>query len=315
MFVAGLTTSDAVLNAGEKPLHSGGKVPLHALLISILALLVTGLATYVWPDSLETLAGFVWLLALIPCFLLAYYKGWKGAAAGFAGSMALMVGLQIVVVSFLGNQVDWELAGGLTVVLIALSLAIGWVAEALHRRQEAAVDLAYTDDLTGLANRRALLYNLAHHFAAAKRETQYLCVVLFDLDGFKEYNDKYGHSVGDEAMRLIGGVLTENTRNSDLTGRYGGDEFLTVLPGTSLQAAQTFAERVRVAVSEAETSTGDALTISAGIAEFDASMYTMRDLVAAADLALYEAKSKHGNTVIVCPAEVAPGIRVLDGGA
>ncbi len=315
MFVAGLTTRDAVLNADEKPLHQGGKVPLHALFISILALLVTGVATYVWPDSFATVSGFVWLLALIPCFLLAYYKGWKGAAAGFAGSMLLMVGLQIVVVSVLGNEVDWQLAGGLTVVLIGLSLAVGWIAEALHRGKEAAVDLAYTDELTGLANRRALLYALAHHFSAAKRETQYLCVVLFDLDGFKEYNDRYGHSVGDEAMRLIGHLLSENTRNSDLTGRYGGDEFLTLLPGSSLQAAQTFAERVRGAVSEAETSTGDALTISAGIAEFVPSMFEMRDLVAAADLAMYQAKSHGGNKVTVCPVEVAPGIRVLDGGA
>ncbi|MEN8144845.1 MAG: GGDEF domain-containing protein [Gemmatimonadota bacterium] len=315
MLVAGLTSSDAVLNVHEKPLHKGGSVTPQALLISLLALLVTGVATFVWPDSLSSLSGFVWLLALIPCFLLAYHKGWRGAAVGFAASMVLMVGLQVVVVSFLGNEVDWQLAGGLTVVLIGLSFAIGWVAEALHRRRDVAVDLAYTDELTGLANRRALLYALAHHFAAAKRETQFLCAILFDLDGFKEYNNKYGHSVGDEAMRLVGRVLADNTRNSDLTGRYGGDEFLTLLPGTSLQAATTVSERVLQAISEAVTSTGDRLTMCAGVADFDPAMFEMRDLVAAADLALYEAKSKGSNTIVQCPPQIAPGIRVLDGGA
>ncbi len=311
----GLTSSDAVLNAEEGRVHPNGKVPLHALLISILAFSVTGVATYIWPESLNTLSSSIWLLALIPSFLLAYHKGWQGAATGLAGAMVLMVGLQIVVVALLGNEVDWQLSGALTVLFIVVSLGAGWLAEAFHRRQKVAMNLAFTDELTGLANRRALIFSLSHHFAAAKREIQDLSVVMFDLDGLKQYNDRYGHSAGDEALRHVGHVLRENTRISDMTGRYGGDEFLSFLPGTkTVEAAHTLAERVRQALSDVETATGDILTISAGIAVFDPSMFVRLDLVAAADLALYAAKSQGGNTIAVCPLQVAPRIRVLDGG-
>jgi diguanylate cyclase (GGDEF)-like protein len=182
-----------------------------------------------------------------------------------------------------------------------------------QRRQRAVVDLAYTDELTGLANRRALLYSLSHHFAAAKREIVTLTVVMFDLDGFKQYNDRYGHSAGDEALRLVGQVLWENTRTADMTGRYGGDEFLSLLPGATAEDAHTFTKRVRDGLADIETECGEVLTISAGVAVFDSSMYVMRDLVAAADLGLYEAKSNGGNTSATSPLRVAPGIQLVGG--
>ncbi len=308
------TFNDRAWSAQHGDLHSSGEVPPHALLISLLAFLVTGIVSYMWPSSLTDSSSLIWLLALIPPFLLAYHKSWRGAAAGIAGSMMLLVGIQIVVVTMLGNVVDWRLTGGLTVLLIVVSLAAGCLAEAFHRRQRTVVDLAYTDELTGLANRRALLYSLSHHFAAAKRDIAALTVVMLDIDGFKEYNDRYGHSAGDEVLRLLGQVLWENTRSSDITGRYGGDEFLTLLPGATVQDARTFAKRVRDGLADVETVTGDVLMISAGVAVYEASMYVMRDLVAAADLALYEAKSQGGNTSAVSPLKVAPEIQLVDGG-
>jgi diguanylate cyclase (GGDEF)-like protein len=298
---------------GDDSPHGSGDVPLHALLISLLAFSVTGVVSYVWPSSLGDVAALVWVLALVPPFQLAYHKSWRGAAAGLVGSMMLMIGIQIVVVTLMGNQVDWRLAGGLTVLLIVVSLGAGWLAEMTQRRQRAVVDLAYTDELTGLANRRALLYSLSHHFAAAKREIVTLTVVMFDLDGFKQYNDRYGHSAGDEALRLVGQVLWENTRTADMTGRYGGDEFLSLLPGATAEDAHTFTKRVRDGLADIETECGEVLTISAGVAVFDSSMYVMRDLVAAADLGLYEAKSNGGNTSATSPLRVAPGIQLVGG--
>ncbi len=314
MRIPKLKSDNAASTHGAHSPHASGDVPLHALLISLLAFSVTGIVAYVWPSSLGDVSGLIWVLALIPPFQLAYYKSWQGAAAGLGGSMVLLIGIQIVVVTIMGNQVDWRLAGGLTVLFIVVSLGAGWLAEMTRRRQQAVVDLAYTDELTGLANRRALLYSLSHHFAAAKREIVSLTVVMFDLDGFKEYNDRYGHSAGDEALRLVGQVLWENTRTADTTGRYGGDEFLSLLPGATTEDAHTFAERVRAGLAQVETETGDVLTISAGVAVFDASMFVMRDLVAAADLGLYEAKSKGGNTSAMSPLKVAPGIQLVEGG-
>ncbi|MEN8144533.1 MAG: GGDEF domain-containing protein [Gemmatimonadota bacterium] len=298
---------------GAHASHAGTDVPLHALVVSLFAFSVTAVVSYFWPSSLGDVAALVWVLALIPPFQLAYHKSWRGAAAGLAGSMVLMIGIQVVVVTMMGKEVDWRLTGGLTVLLIVVSLGAGWLAEMFHRRQRVVADMAYTDELTGLANRRALLYSLSHHFAAAKRGIKTLTVVMFDLDGFKEYNDRYGHSAGDEALRIIGQVLWENTRASDMTGRYGGDEFLSLLPDASAKDAHTFAQRVSGALQEADTASGDTLTLSAGVATFDASMFVMRDLVAAADLGLYEAKSKGGNTCATSPLKVAPNLHVIDG--
>ena len=111
---------------------------------------------------------------------------------------------------------------------VALALGIGWFAELLHQQRQEARALAYTDNLTHLPNRRRARIALDNEFAAAMRGRP-LAVVLFDLDNFKEYNDHYGHAAGDEALRIFGQVLLKTTRQMNISGRFGGEEFLSVL--------------------------------------------------------------------------------------
>lgn len=271
-------------------------VPPHALAISLFALFVAALASILWPDSLEQLSALSWLLALVPSFLLAYHRGWSGAAYGLLGAMTLLVVMEIIPGLYLGTRVDWRITGTITVLLIGVSLGAGAVAESLHRERHQALQLAYEDALTGLPNRRVLDFFLARHFGAARRG-QPMVVVMFDIDGFKQYNDRYGHQAGDEALRLVGGVLSRNTRLSDVSGRSGGEEFLAVLPGEGSEGATVFAERVREAVERESERAGlrERLTLSAGVAAYDPAMRDASELVEAADRALYAAKKEGKN--------------------
>lgn len=286
---------------------SGGKenddnrVPLRALAISLVALAVAGLAAIVWPSSLEELAGLVWLLALVPAFLFAYYRGWEGAAAGLLVAMILMIAIEIVPPLIVGTEVDWRIAGGVAVVFIAASLGLGALAEMLRRQKSSAMQLAFRDSLTGLPNRRMVELFLQQHFAASQRG-QPLTVVIFDLDRFKNYNDTYGHAAGDEALEAFGEILRRQTRDSDIAGRYGGEEFLAILPNSGAEGARVYAERVREALARHELPSGARIAVSAGFAVSGPTMSDASELVRAADAALYQAKAAGGNRVDPGPA-------------
>jgi len=152
-----------------EPLEPEASVPPRALVFSLVALSVAGLAAIVWPSSLDELAGLVWLLALAPAFLLAYYRGWEGAAAGLLTAMILMIAIEIVPPLIVGTEVDWRIAGGVTVVFIAASLGLGGLAEVLRRQKRMALQLAFQDTLTGLPNRVLFLKRLGRSLAEAIR--------------------------------------------------------------------------------------------------------------------------------------------------
>ena len=274
--------------------------PPRVLLISVLALGVAATGAFVWPDSLSDYSALVWLLALIPCFLLAYHKGWRGAATAMAAAMLLLVGVEVGLAAVFGGveQVDWRVFATVSIVLITVSLGVGAVSELHLRDKTSASLLAYTDALTGIPNRRVLNEFTARYFAAAERGRA-LAVVMFDVDGFKRYNDRYGHASGDDALRAISRILENNTRGMDLTGRYGGEEFVTLMPGSLASDARVFAERVRAEVEGCRDLHGRGLTISAGIAEYDPTMGTSKELLEAADAALYAAKETGKNAVVV----------------
>jgi diguanylate cyclase (GGDEF)-like protein len=157
---------------------------------------------------------------------------------------------------------------------------------------------ALVDGLTGLANRRAAADALHAEAARAERLETPLAVVLADLDGFKDVNDVHGHAVGDAVLRVFAEVLRETLRESDVAGRWGGEEFLLLLPGADEEGAAQLAERVRVALA-ARSIPGVAdlrVTASFGVAEYAGETNT-EQLVAAADSALYAAKRAGKNRV------------------
>ena len=261
-------------------------VPPRALAISAAAFGVPMVAALGAPEALGEYGALLWLVAVIPAFLLAYHRGWRGAALALALGMVSLSFTQVV-----ATAMDIELPDillGVVVAYIGITLGIGGMAEQMHRDKDTVEMMAYTDGLTRLPNRRHIKLFLENEFAAAGRG-RLLSVVLFDLDHFKEYNDRHGHAVGDEALRVFADVLARSTRRMNLSGRLGGEEFLTVLAETSAEGAMIFAERVRTVIKGHRL--GDPpLTVSAGVATFHPGMRSADEFLAAADHALYQAK-------------------------
>ncbi|HSG48134.1 MAG TPA: diguanylate cyclase, partial [Longimicrobiales bacterium] len=268
-------------------------VPLRALVLSLAALAVPVAGALVFPGALGEQGALLWLLALVPAFLLSYYKGWRGVATALAMGMATLSVTQAVAAWLLLRIPDLLL--GVVVAYLAIAMGIGVLAEFLHRDRDVVEDLAFTDPLTRLPNRRHALVFLENEFAAAKRG-RVLSVALFDLDRFKQYNDTYGHQAGDEALRTFADVLARTTRRMNLSSRFGGEEYMSVLAGSEAEGAMVFAERVRMAL-QAQHLGDPALTVSAGVAAFDPAMGSMEELLAAADEALYRAKRDGRNCV------------------
>jgi diguanylate cyclase (GGDEF)-like protein len=167
--------------------------------------------------------------------------------------------------------------------------------------------LATRDALTGLANRRLFDESLHREVARAQRLTAPLSIVVLDVDHFKQVNDTYGHQTGDAVLREVADALVANTKNYDVIARYGGDEFVVLLPGCHRDDAVRVAERVRDGIARA---VGEApVTISAGLATLPDNASDAERLMAAADAALYEAKrtgrdrvSSSGRNLEVVPA-------------
>ena len=156
-----------------------------------------------------------------------------------------------------------------------------------------------TDKLTKLASRSHVLEILNNTFIAARRDNKSLSLIMADLDHFKEINDNYGHQVGDQVLMGIAGRIKASVRNIDTAGRYGGEEFIIVLPTTDMITAQQVAERVREQIASSPLSFGDNmidLTISEGIATLNPDD-TVESLIKRADSALYIAKQAGRNRV------------------
>jgi len=183
----------------------------------------------------------------------------------------------------------------------------------LREANEKLLKLSVTDDRTNLLNDRYLKRRLAEEFKRAQRYGASLSAMMLDLDHFKQINDKYGHDCGDQVLRDFGKLLVENAREIDIVGRFGGEEFLIVLPNTDGIRAAIVAERVRKAAEENVYKYKEFLvriTVSAGIASFPANVEIRNesDLLKAADGALYRAKQASRNKVIVDPASMPSDI-------
>jgi len=167
-------------------------------------------------------------------------------------------------------------------------------------REEA---LAARDALTGLPNRRALYDRARVELNRAAREKRSVGLVMMDIDGFKAINDQLGHAAGDEALRRVAEVLQKRKRDYDFTGRWGGDEFLAILPGTSILQAGLVAERIRESVGEIRLGVDGAgaveLRLSLGVACASPAVHPIEldELLHRADGALYRAKAEGRNRV------------------
>jgi diguanylate cyclase (GGDEF)-like protein len=183
---------------------------------------------------------------------------------------------------------------------------------ALHRRMH---DDARHDALTGLGNRLRLAEDLEILRGRVERYGHVYCVAVFDVDDFKGYNDARGHAAGDDALKTVAGALAREIRTGDAVYRYGGEEFVVLLPEQSAATALLAAERLRAAVEQLRIPhpAGGVLTVSAGVAGLDDTVTSPDALFELADKALYRAKEAGRNRVEIhgsANGDVA-GVRVL----
>lgn len=173
----------------------------------------------------------------------------------------------------------------------------------LEEKNKELAQLSITDSLTGLLNHRHIQEVVHEEYERARRTGEPLSVVMLDFDHFKRVNDAYGHQVGDRVLQEMAEILNKTAREIDKLGRYGGEEFIAVLPETDPENATVFAERVRERVERHPFAVGRAdplhLTVSAGTATYPhPGVYNPRTLVQRADQALYAAKESGRNRVV-----------------
>lgn len=206
--------------------------------------------------------------------------------------------LQETEVEALKRAQRWQLVaiimgGLLTIVLLGLILRQLGLSRRLKKQ-------ALTDSLTGVANRRHIEDYCQTVLQQAKREQLDASIIVFDIDNFKQINDQYGHVVGDEVLKALSTFCQTILRQKDKLGRYGGEEFVVVLPEVNLLNAYQVAERLRVGAEELKFGDSDKpfnITISLGVAEFNQEE-TMDHLIDRADEALYQAKAEGRNCTL-----------------
>jgi diguanylate cyclase (GGDEF)-like protein len=312
---AGIYAGAIVIGLVEEAIPGG---PSSSLLPAVAALVLAPLAAVLGPRLPRRLLG---LLGPIGAALIAYAlhstRGWTDGAVmymwpvlwmahfyGRRGTVLIVACVGVVhgvalatMPAGVGNVDRW--------VDVVVSVAVvGAVVRLLSERAERLVASlaaeARVDALTGLLNRRGFEERLAPEVARAGREGTPLAFVALDLDHFKRVNDRHGHEAGDRALVLVAEAIGGQIRASDLAARWGGEEFVVVLPGAGAEAAHGFAERVRAAVAAA----GGGLKISAGVAAGDGPL-DPRALLAAADDALYAAKRAGRDRTVVAGAHTA----------
>jgi diguanylate cyclase (GGDEF)-like protein len=228
-----------------------------------------------------------------------------------AGLVMIILALLLRFVAALFGQVDLNqvtashpahafsvLMSTLIIVLIAMGLVLMTKEQADVRNHT----LAMQDDLTGLNNRRSIQQVLTQQIALARRSQRSLALLLIDIDHFKQINDTHGHLSGDKALRDVAVCLRERLRAQDMVGRWGGEEFIAILPDTDAVGAQALAEALRVATEQASFSSINdhpiPMTISIGLHVLELSSGNQRDdMIGAADRALYQAKQNGRNRV------------------
>ncbi len=278
-------------------------------LVGIMAAALLSMPASIWMGgvfSFGVVAVFA-VATLISVASLAY----RAMRRGFDPAAHLLLGWSVfalAVLMYLSMLLGWlPYAVWLTAALpvgslaSALLLALALGSRIRHKQREEAVlarerdryrFLSEQDGLTGLYNRRALDRRLDRAVATSLRTGDPLSLIVLDTDWFKDYNDRYGHLAGDDALRCLARVMRANVRDGDACFRYGGEEFVILLPGQALAQATVVAERIREAYRDNSASElGPGGTVSLGVAQFREGDST-NTLLARGDAALYHAKER-----------------------
>ena len=237
------------------------------------------------------------------------------------GKLARHILLAIVIIPFAGGMIVVhmnDLDNDVPIALLVVCVALGNIAVTVRvlmevekldrerRRQERSSEFEATHDpLTTLANRRFFELACTNEFARSRRFGTKLSLIMFDVDHFKSVNDKFGHSIGDQVLSSVGRVLSHTCREVDLVCRYGGEEFVALLPDTSQEGAITCTEKLRCEVGSVihYDAAGNpfSVTVSAGVAEKRLADANTEMTVKRADMALYSAKAAGRDRTCAAP--------------
>lgn len=283
---------------------------LHGRLTGAGRLALAGLlATYLAPDQRPAL---LWAFSIVTLFsltmlalgLAAYRARYPYAGYFLLASVTSMLGTMVTALSVWGwlPFSEWRFRAveiGMLVDATLLALALGGRLRSIQRERAHAEQRAARDPLTGLLNRRSLLEMAQSVWNKARYGTQDLSLIMLDLDNFKRLNDCHGHAAGDAALVAAGQVLHRAVRHGDGVARWGGEEFLLLLPDTKLEAAIALAERLRQDIAAIRLPAGDGelgFTASFGIA-CKAEEDSLDRLITTADNFLYQAKKGGRNRI------------------
>ena len=244
------------------------------------------------------------VLYMWPVLWTSFFFGRRGAITiviftGIAHACTLLVLPEAS--SYAGRWVD---------VMVSVSVVAGVVLTLMGRNEQLLARLAgeaRTDALTGLLNRRGFEERAELVLAHARRDRRSVAVVTFDLDYFKRINDEWGHDTGDRVLVRIAQLLQQQSRDIDAVARFGGEEFVVLLPGCDSAAAEAFAERVRVALTAEDPSGLPTVRASAGILACVAPS-DIEQMLRASDAALYKAKRAGRDRAIVFTRESSSGV-------
>ncbi|MFN4117700.1 GGDEF domain-containing protein [Acidovorax sp.] len=300
--------------------------PIRWLLLFMPPALVTAFVT-VFMDNFPARVGFVGaVIGLQAVWALATALERRHATVG-RGQWLLVAGLALEAVVLLGRSALAVTVQGaeegilrssglqtLTFVAtfsVVLVSSVGFVFMSRDRADESNRVMAALDPLTGVANRRSLIAALDRDVARAVRMREPMALMMVDIDHFKDVNDHYGHPAGDQVLCSVVQVLRQRVRAQDLVGRYGGEEFMVVLPDTHLAGAEQLARElckaVEVSRCRVDGLDGEGIAVTVSIGVFGGRLESGDSwdmLIAAADRALYQAKENGRNRV-----EVATGLR------
>ena len=229
--------------------------------------------------------------------ILSSHDGLHAAICIFDSKPLMLSATDLDELSTLGQTIGQDIDRAMTRGKEPGHSSRGVSTEVTAEEMKALQHLAATDPLTGLANRRGGERHIANEISRAKRERRPLSCVLIDLDRFKQVNDTYGHQAGDQLLRDVSNLLRRTVRAYDILVRWGGEEFLIVLPGVDREVARMLAERVRVAIQGLDTKGLGAVTMSAGVAAFE-NDYDFATALKTADRRLYQAKASGRNCVV-----------------
>jgi len=218
-----------------------------------------------------------------------------GSASVETAVEALRAGVYDYLTKPLESMTSFELA-------LSRALERRYLVKENKRLFEEIQRLAVTDSLTGLYNRHKLQDNLETEVERAKRYSRPLSIIMIDMDKLKVINDTFGHAAGDEALKLVARSIQRSIRKVDLGTRFGGDEFIVLLPEADREEAAAVAKRIREAILDAEFDSGK-LSVSMGVVQWQTGFDTLKDFVHAADEAMYLAKRSEGERLHVLAAE------------